>query len=149
MNCNKFQEQISLYLDNKLSLEEVKELMKHLESCSNCKQLHDDFVKVKKVLSTKPKINISDNFTDSVMDQIYKTEHKKKDNNIIHINIKKYFVFAASFLFIISASVFFVMQQTKSNINSSLLDSESIFETYDNQVDYVYDNDVTAFLSMY
>lgn len=149
MNCNKFQEQISLLIDNKLSLEEVKELMKHLESCSNCKQLHDDFVKVKKVLSTKPKINISDNFTDSVMDQIYKTEHKKKDNNIIHINIKKYFVFAASFLFIISASVFFVMQQTKSNINSSLLDSESIFETYDNQVDYVYDNDVTAFLSMY
>jgi len=149
MNCNKFQEQISLLIDNKLSLEEVKELMKHLESCSNCKQLHDDFVKVKKVLSTKPKINISDNFTDSVMDQIYKTEHKKKDNNIIHINIKKYFVFAASFLFIVSASVFFVMQQTKSNINSSLLDSESIFETYDNQVDYVYDNDVTAFLSMY
>ena len=149
MNCNKFQEQISLLIDNKLSLEEVKELMKHLESCSNCKQLHDDFVKVKKVLSTKPKINISDNFTDSVMDQIYKTEHKKKDNNIIHINIKKYFVFAASFLFIISASVFFVTQQTKSNINSSLLDSESIFETYDNQVDYVYDNDVTAFLSMY
>jgi len=78
MNCNKFQEQISLLIDNKLSLEEVKELMKHLESCSNCKQLHDDFVKVKKVLSTKPKINISDNFTDSVMDQIYKTEHKKK-----------------------------------------------------------------------
>jgi CO dehydrogenase/acetyl-CoA synthase beta subunit len=149
MNCNKFQEQISLLIDNKLSLEEVKELMKHLESCSNCKQLHDDFVKVKKVLSTKPKINISDNFTDSVMNQIYKTEHKKKDNNIIHINIKKYFVFAASFLFIVSASVFFVMQQTKSNINSSLLDSESIFETYDNQVDYVYDNDVTAFLSMY
>ena len=149
MNCNKFQEQISLLIDNKLSLEEVKELMKHLESCSNYKQLHDDFVKVKKVLSTKPKINISDNFTDSVMDQIYKTEHKKKDNNIIHINIKKYFVFAASFLFIVSASVFFVTQQTKSNINSSLLDSESIFETYDNQVDYVYDNDVTAFLSMY
>lgn len=149
MNCNKVQEQISLLIDNKLSLEEVKELMKHLESCSNCKQLHDDFVKVKKVLSTKPKINISDNFTDSVMNQIYKTEHKKKDNNIIHINIKKYFVFAASFLFIISASVFFVTQQTKSNINSSLLDSESIFETYDNQVDYVYDNDVTAFLSMY
>ena len=149
MNCNKFQEQISLLIDNKLSLEEVKELMKHLESCSNCKQLLDDFVKVKKVLSTKPKINISDNFTDSVMDQIYKTEHKKKDNNIIHINIKKYFVFAASFLFIVSASVFFVTQQTKSNINSSLLDSESIFETYDNQVDYVYDNDVTAFLSMY
>ena len=149
MNCNKVQEQISLLIDNKLSLEEDKELMKHLESCSNCKQLHDDFFKVKKVLSTKPKINISDNFTDSVMNQIYKTEHKKKDNNIIHINIKKYFVFAASFLFIISASVFFVTQQTKSNINSSLLDSESIFETYDNQVDYVYDNDVTAFLSMY
>lgn len=148
MNCNKFQEQISLLIDNKLSLEETKELMKHLESCSNCKQLHDDFVKVKKVLSTKPKMSISSNFTDSIMSEIYKIKHKKKEN-VVHFSIKKYFAIAASFLFILSASVFFVMQQPKSNINSSLIDSESIFEAYDNQFDYIYENDVTAFLSMY
>ena len=148
MNCKNFQEQISSYLDNKLSLEEAKDLMKHLESCSDCKQLHNDLIKVKKILSSTPKITVSNNFTDSVMSQIYKIQHKKKDN-IVHFSIKKYFAIAASFLFILSASVFFVMQQTKSNINSSVIDSEAIFETYDNQFDYIYENDVTAFLSMY
>lgn len=78
MNCKKIQEQISLYLDNKLSSAEINELMKHLDNCLECKQIYNDLVKVKKILSVKQKINISSNFTDSVMQSIYKLPAKKK-----------------------------------------------------------------------
>ena len=150
MNCKKFEEQISLHLDNKLSSAEVSELMKHLDSCSECMQIYNDLAKIKKILSSpKSKISISPNFTDSVMQSIYKLPAKKKDNNIVYINIRKYFMIAASFIFVLFASLFVVMQQSKSNLRSPIFDSESIFETYTYQVDNVYENDVTAFLSMY
>ena len=150
MNCKKFEEQISLHLDNKLSAVEADELMKHLDNCSKCKQFYNDLVKVKKILSSpKPKINISPNFTDSVMQSIYKLPAKKKDNNIVYINIRKYFMIAASFIFVLFASLFVVMQQSKSNLRSPIFDSESIFEVYDHQIDNIYENDVTAFLSTY
>lgn len=47
------------------------------------------------------------------------------------------------------ASLFVVMQQAKSNLSSPIFDSEAIFEAYDYQVDNIYENDVTAFISMY
>jgi predicted anti-sigma-YlaC factor YlaD len=150
MNCKKIQEQISLYLDNKLSSAEINELMKHLDNCLECKQIYNDLVKVKKILSVKQKINISSNFTDSVMQSIYKLPAKKKDSNVAYINvIRKYFVIAASFIFVLFASLFVVMQQAKSNLSSPIFDSEAIFEAYDYQVDNIYENDVTAFISMY
>ena len=149
MNCKEFQEQISLYLDNKLSAAQTDELMKHIENCSDCKQFYDDLAKVKKILSVKPKISVSPNFTDSVMQKIYNISAKKKDSNIVYISIRKHFVIAASFIFVLLASVFFVMQQPKSSLSSHIFDSESIFETYNYQVDNIYENDVTAFLSTY
>lgn len=150
MNCKKFEELISLHLDNKLSAVQADELMKHLDNCSKCKQFYNDLVKVKKILSApKPKISISPNFTDSVMQSIYKLPAKKKDNNIVYINIRKYFMIAASFIFVLFASLFVVMQQSKSNLSSPIFDSESIFEVYDHQIDNIYENDVTAFLSTY
>ena len=146
----KIQEQISLYLDNKLSSAEINELMKHLDNCLECKQIYNDLVKVKKILSVKQKINISSNFTDSVMQSIYKLPAKKKDSNVAYINvIRKYFVIAASFIFVLFASLFVVMQQAKSNLSSPIFESEAIFEAYDYQVDNIYENDVTAFISMY
>ena len=150
MNCKKFQERISLYLDNKLSSAEINELMKHMDNCLECKQIYNDLVKVKKILSVKQKIKISSNFTDSVMQGIYKLPAKKKDSNVAYINvIRKYFVIAASFIFVLFASIFVVMQQSKSNLSSPIFDSEVIFEAYDYQVDNIYENDVTAFISMY
>ena len=56
---------------------------------------------------------------------------------------------AASFIFVLFASLFVVMQQSKSNLRSPIFDSESIFEVYDHQIDNIYENDVTAFLSTY
>lgn len=152
MNCEKFQENISLYLDNKLSAQEVDELLKHLQSCAQCKQFYNDLVKVKKILSSsaKPKIKVSADFTNSIMQDIYKIQNKKKDKVInINFSIRKYFAVAASFIFIVSASVYFVMNQHKSNLTSAAFDSEAIFDVYDYQYDNIYEGDVTAFLSMY
>lgn len=151
MNCKKFQEQISLHSDGKLSSVQTNDLMDHLNNCSQCKQFYNDLTNIKKILSySKPKIKISPNFTDSVMQSIYKLPAKKKDSNVAYINvIRKYFVIAASFIFVLFASIFFVTQQSKSNLSSPIFDSESIFEAYDHQIDNIYENDVTAFLSIY
>lgn len=38
MSCRKFEEQISLYIDNELSTEDKKALEQHIAECSQCRQ---------------------------------------------------------------------------------------------------------------
>ena len=109
MKCNDFKEKISLYIDNKLSLKETEDLKKHLEICPECKQEYIVLKNIKNILSKVGKKEISSSFTDSVMDKI-KSKSYEQQNNVVFINfVKKHFVMAAGFLFIVlSSSLFFV-----------------------------------------
>lgn len=148
MNCKKIQELISTHIDNKLSLEEASQLMKHLENCSNCKQFYNDLSKLKAVLSNKHEVSVSSSFTNSTMQKIYELKNKKQPI-VTHVNIKKYFAIAASFICVVATSAFFIMQQPTIQNNISPNDFESIFETYTCHIDNVYENDVTSFLTIY
>ena len=120
MNCNKAQELISLYLDNKLSSQSISELKKHFTECSKCEQDYLTLKKVKNILANTPKQEVSSNFTASVMSKIKNKEYEKKDNVIMFgsffNSMKKKIVMAAGFLFVIASSYFFFMPNT--NINN-------------------------------
>lgn len=113
MNCNKAQELISLYLDNKLSSQSVSELKKHFTECSKCEQDYLTLKKVKNILANTPKKEVSSDFTASVMSKIKNKEYENKDNVVMFgsffNSMKKKLIMAAGFLFVVASSYFFFM----------------------------------------
>ncbi len=113
MNCNKAQELISLYLDNKLSSQSVSELKKHFTECSKCEQDYLTLKKVKNILANTPKQEVSSDFTASVMSKIKNKEYEKEDNVVMFgsffNSMKKKLIMAAGFLFVVASSYFFFM----------------------------------------
>lgn len=136
MNCNKAQELISLYLDDKLSSQSVSELKKHFTECSKCKQDYLTLKKIKSILSNTPKQEVSSNFTASVMNKIKNKENMKQDNVVMFgsffNSMRKKLVMAAGFLFVAASSYFFFMPYNNvSNQNS---------ENYASAVEYYFNN---------
>ena len=145
MNCNKAQELISLYLDNKLSSQSVNELKKHFTECSECQQDYLTLKKIKTILSNTPKQEVSSDFTASVMKRIKSKETEKQDNVVMFgsffNSMKKKLIMAAGFLFVAASSYFFFMPYN--NVNTQ--DTEnyaSAVEYYFNNVDDYYQSDI-------
>lgn len=145
MNCNKAQEMISLYIDNKLSSQSVNELKKHFTECSKCKQDYVMLKNIRTILSNSPKKEVSADFTASVMSKIKNKEYQKKDNVVMFgsffNSMKKKIVMAAGFLFVAASSYFFFMPYN--NVNTQ--DTEnyaSAVEYYFNNVDDYYQSDI-------
>lgn len=135
MDCNKIQELISLYLDNKLSPKEIVELEKHLNICGKCKQDYIVLKNMRSILSSFSKKEVSQNFASSVMDKIKK---EKCNNNIISFgSVKKKIVMAAGFLFIVASSFFFI------NTNNPLINKQTVYQ-YELEPEYYeyYDEDI-------
>ena len=136
MNCNKAQELISLYIDNKLSSQSISELKKHFNECSKCQQDYLTLKKIKNILSNTPKKEVSSDFTASVMNKIKNKEYEKKDNVVMFgpffNSMKKKLIMAAGFLFVVASSYFFFMPYN--NINKQ--DNEN----YTMAMEYYFDN---------
>ena len=116
MKCKNFQEMISLYLDNRLSSEEIKQLEAHLASCPECKKEYIASKNIKNLLSgLKTDKTVSDNFTDSVMNKIKNKAYDNSNGKFFTVNfVKKHFLIAASFIFVVAASSsMFFMKDTK------------------------------------
>ncbi len=125
MKCKNIQEIISLYLDNKLSSAEKEQLKHHLESCSSCKEEYIAVKNIKNLLSgLKTSQVVDDGFTDSVMNKIKNKTYDDKPGKIFTFNfIKKHFLIAASFIFVVAASssvLFMKSDKDISNFNKNI-----------------------------
>lgn len=136
MNCNKAQELISLYLDNKLSSQSVSELKKHFAECSKCQQDYLTLKKIKDILEKSPKKEVSADFTSSVMNRIKNGEAEKQDNVVMFgsffNSIKKKLVMAAGFLFVVASSYFYFAPYNNVNKQNS--------ENYASAMEYYFDD---------
>ena len=136
MNCNKAQELISLYLDNKLSSQSVSELKKHFTECSKCEQDYLTLEKIKDILAKSPKKEVSADFTSSVMNRIKNGEAEKQDNVVMFgsffNSMKKKLVMAAGFLFVIASSYFYFAPYNNVNKQNS--------ENYASAMEYYFDD---------
>ncbi len=148
MNCNKAQELISLYIDNKLSSQSISELKKHFTECSKCKQDYITLKKIKTILSNSPKKELSSDFTASVMSKIKNKEYEKKDNVVMFgsffNSMKKKLIMAAGFLFVVASSYFFFMPYNNAN-NQENENYTAAMEYYFNYYDddnYYTQNDI-------
>ena len=109
MKCKKFKEMISLYIDAKLSSKETEMLKKHFQTCRECEKEYTVLKNIKNILSRVDKKELSSSFSDSVMDKI-KNKTYEEDKNVVFMSfIKKHFLMAAGFIFIVlSSSLFFI-----------------------------------------
>lgn len=144
MKCENAEVMISLHVDNKLSLEEVTSLMEHLNSCKKCRENYEDFKDIKIVLSDLKIPETSSAFTDSLMKRI--TDSKKSSGIVFANSLKKHFIMAASFIFIVAASVIFLPSKTQ--------DTGALAEYYLNydqnaSIEEIYDEDIVSFLLLY
>ena len=136
MNCNKAQELISLYLDDKLSSQSISELKKHFTECSKCQQDYLTLKKIKGILANTPKQEVSPDFTTSVMNKIKNKEQEKQDNVVMFgsffNSMRKKLIMAAGFLFVAASSYFFFMPYNNVNKQDT--------ENYASAVEYYFNN---------
>lgn len=137
MNCNKAQELISLYLDDKLSSQSISELKKHFTKCSKCEQDYLTLKKIKNILANTPKKEVSSDFTSSVMSKIKNKEYEKKDNVVMFgsffNSMKKKLIMAAGFLFVVASSYFFFAPYNNINKQNT--------ENYASAMEYYFNSD--------
>jgi len=79
MECSKYKEQISAYIDDELSKKELKQLLHHFESCSECKEELSKFLlQREKLLSLRSSYSgplPSPEFSQKVMAEIEKENY--------------------------------------------------------------------------
>ncbi|RLA92961.1 MAG: hypothetical protein DRG25_05405 [Deltaproteobacteria bacterium] len=79
MECSKYKEQISAYIDDELSKKELKQLLRHFESCSECKEELSKFLlQREKLLSLRSSYSgplPSPEFSQKVMAEIEKENY--------------------------------------------------------------------------
>ncbi len=57
MNCNEFEDKISLYMDGELCGDERESVENHLESCPACKKVYDEFKSIDGLIYNIPQIS--------------------------------------------------------------------------------------------
>jgi len=82
MQCSEYKEQISAYIDDELSKKEIKQLLRHLESCSECKEELTKYTlqkeKIASFRASYPGPVPSINFSQEVMEKIEQEGHYTK-----------------------------------------------------------------------
>ncbi len=111
MKCNEMGFLISLHMDNKLSGQELSDLLQHFEQCPQCRQTYTDFLNIRNLLAKENNIKISADFEKNLMKKIKNINNR----NIFNPNNKrKIFLMAAGFLFVVISSVSFFSKESKS-----------------------------------
>ena len=77
-DCAYFEVQISGYLDDMLTEEEIKELMEHLACCPDCSALFADLTKLSNELQQLPAAVPSEDFASTVIQQVKRKRGTKR-----------------------------------------------------------------------
>ncbi|SHH14473.1 zf-HC2 domain-containing protein [Tepidibacter thalassicus] len=102
MDCNKFNESISDYIDGMLNGFEKREFEEHLVKCIDCKNRYDEMVNIIKSLNDIEEVPLPDNY-----DEILRNKLEKERINIKKISWAKYLAMAAYVAIVVfSLSIF-------------------------------------------
>ncbi|WDV47301.1 DUF4349 domain-containing protein [Clostridiaceae bacterium M8S5] len=103
MNCMKFDESISLYIDGQLDKIDQKEFEQHLENCEKCRKQYEQ---MKQIIEMTKDIELEELPKDYKKSLRQKLEQCNKDKSKNKSNIwKKYSLVAASLLVVITSAM--------------------------------------------
>lgn len=77
-NCNKYQDQISAFIDGLLTEEERLELMEHMAGCPACQQYFDDQIAIHDAVISL-EADAPEGFTDAVLARVRETKQDTSD----------------------------------------------------------------------
>lgn len=146
MSCNKYEFLISKKIDNVITDEELSVLNAHLQNCPKCSKSLELFQKTRNILlSTKVTPKQTSGIKFKVFDKIQ--QEKEKNKKFIFVDFtRKHLVLAASFLFVVLASLT-VWQTSFKNVNmQDGTDYLSWYYEYENTDDTDYNYGYDLFL---
>lgn len=78
MKCEDYQERISLYVDDVLTLDEKKQLEKHLEHCLSCRETLETLLMMKSVMHEIKEVEVPKTFHDDLHKRLCQEVKPKK-----------------------------------------------------------------------
>lgn len=114
MDCRKFEEYSSLYIDHMLSKEELTSFEAHLENCEECKMKLKNLQLIVESINEVDEIELLDNFTASLREKLQQIEAKPKRKK--WLNWKTYSAVAAGLVILVFSASFL----NRGNFNISM-----------------------------
>ncbi len=145
--CDKYLDNISLYIDDMLDEKEVEELKNHLKNCDECNQIYENMLFIKNSLSDIDDIDTPENLHANIMNNIdtvkNKTTQNTKKGKIIPINFGKQLVFVASI-----AAFLMVFTPSITNVYHNFINPQTFIMaddfTLDERIDYFKENGLVS-----
>lgn len=100
MDCNRFNDLISLYIDNELSKEEEKIFLNHLDNCNNCKEKYEQMKMISDYLKDSEEVELPPGYNLKLREKLSK---EKSYNNKNKYRWKYISTIAATFLILITS----------------------------------------------
>ncbi|NLD50300.1 MAG: hypothetical protein GX660_24440 [Clostridiaceae bacterium] len=91
-NCNEVKELISMYIDNELDEMDRKNVEKHVESCTECKNELEDLRKMVNFLGSFDEVDLPSDFKETLHEKLVNNKEKMQNRNrFLLISNNKYF----------------------------------------------------------
>jgi len=79
MNCDRYEDQIHLYVDHRLDKKEKEELLKHMETCTHCQEMYEEINALKDLLGGMQMKELPDGFEDELHVKLIEASAEKKE----------------------------------------------------------------------
>ncbi len=96
--CDKYIDNISLYIDDMLDTDEALELQNHLNTCKACNLEYNNLLSIKNMLGNIDEIEFPENLHTNIMNAvaITKEEQTNNSNKVIKVDFRKYVAIVVS-----------------------------------------------------
>lgn len=99
MNCARFNECISLYIDNELETSEKIKFEEHIRECKNCRKKYNEMLSITKILNNEMEVDLPKNYNKILRKKLEEVNITKKRK----IKLRKLTSVAAVFIVLITS----------------------------------------------
>ncbi|RKD33169.1 zf-HC2 domain-containing protein [Thermohalobacter berrensis] len=135
MDCKEFNENLSLYIDNELTMEKKEDFEAHLQHCQQCKKEYESMKLIVESLGSFKQVELPKNYKSELRRKL-KNQRSRRTDNKKKINWRLYSALAACILiFIVSFGIIsdnFIIQNQQNEMVQESLPRENIKIQSDN-----------------
>ncbi len=96
--CDKYIDNISLYIDDMLDTDEALDLKDHMSTCEDCQKIYNNMLAVKEMIDNMDDVELPTDLHSNIMNAVENamSDQPKKEDKVIKVNFKKYTAIVAS-----------------------------------------------------
>lgn len=111
MNCNEFNDKLSLFIDKKLDVNENQEFEKHIKECEKCRKDYETLKRIVDELNALPEEDLPRGYCKKLNNKLIGIKKERK----INWHWKRYTAIAATFILIFAAGYAYVSSNNNYN----------------------------------